>query len=267
MRLSNSISQEPTLQLTVSLALDQGVEEVHEMVKMHENDLTHKKFIRKISNWMVKAHKPKFFSRGLRKEHFLKNNTGLLEKALIMAAKRHKGEYRDSGNPYLAHVISTGFVLARLELHYNIVLAGLLHDSVEDARDKTRILNELYELDPSVAWNVFSVSGPDIVDAVEKDAQLHALIQAASTHDGNIFPKVIKCADAIANLYDLELMNPKDGRTSEERQKLFIGKIENQIIPYAEEIDRQNIFPIRKNHQTFSLKEYIADYIQEKRQE
>lgn len=267
MRLSNSISQEPTLQLTLSLALDQGVEEVHELVKMHEDDLTHNKFLREITNWMTKTNKPKFFSRGLPKEQFLKYNTKLLEKALIMAAKRHKGEYRDSGNPYLAHVISTGFVLARLGLHYNVVLAGILHDSVEDTNDKTRMLNDLYDLDPSVAYNVYSVSGPDIVDAVEKDAHLHALIQKASTTDGNIFPKVIKCADAIANLYDLEFMKAKDGRTSEDRQKLFISKTENQIIPYAEEIDRQNIFPIRKNHDTFSLKEYIADYIHEKRQE
>jgi (p)ppGpp synthase/HD superfamily hydrolase len=267
MKLSNSISQEPTLQLAVSIALDQGVEEVHEMVKSHENDLSDARFIKEITSWMVKANKPKYFYRGLPPDQFLKNNTVLLEKALLMAANRHKGEYRDSGNAYLAHVISTGFVLARLGLHQKVVISGILHDTVEDTHHKTRTLNALYDLDPSVAFNVYSVSGPDIVDAVEKDAQLHARIQAASTNTGSIFPKIIKCADAVANLYDIEFMKAKDGRTSEERQMLFISKIEKQIIPYAQEIDKKNVFPIKKNHKTFSLAEYITDYIREKKQE
>jgi GTP pyrophosphokinase len=267
MRLSNSISQEPTLQLTVSLALDQGVQEVHEMVKLHENDLTDVRFIKEITSWLIKTNKPKYFYRGLPPEQFLKNNKNLLEKAILMAAHRHKGEYRDSGNAYLAHVISTGFLLARLGLHQKVVISGILHDTVEDTKNKTRMLNDLYNLDPSVAFNVYSVSGPDIIDAVEKDLQLNARIQEASKNSGTIYPKLIKCADAIANLYDLEYMKSKDGRSSGERQKLFINKVEKQIIPYAREIDQQDIFPIKKNHEKFSLKEYITDYIREKKQE
>jgi len=266
MKLSNSISQNLSLQLQTSIALDTGLEQVHEMVRQHENNLTEPLFIKEIQNWMLKANLKGFFNRNIPSQDLLREDKDLLGKAITYAAHRHLGEYRESGHPYLSHVLSTGFILARLGLPREVILAGILHDTIEDHSDKTKILNELYDMMPSVAWYVYSVSGPDIVDSVEKDKILHNRIMSYSELAGNIFPKVIKCADSIANLFDVEHMSAKDGRTPGQRQMLFLEKIKNQSLPFADEVDQAMILPLRKGKERFSLKQYVSDFLEEKQQ-
>ncbi len=264
MRLSNNLSQNLSLQLATSLALEQGVEQVHEIVKAHRDKLTDSGFVREIKNHLLKANKKSFFVKNLPDSYFLKNDKPLLERAILYAAHRHRGEYRDSGHPYLAHVLSTGYILARLGFPKEIILSGVLHDTIEDAPDKTRTLNELYTLRPSIAWYVYSVSGPDIKDAVEKDKQLHNRLHAFSDHAQNLFPQAIKVADGIANLFDIQDMQAKDGRTSVERQALFIKKMQTLLLPFARSIDKQQLIPIKKGKDAFILFEFLKDIIEEK---
>jgi hypothetical protein len=266
MRLSNSISQNLSLQLKTSIALDRGIEQVHEMVKLHEDNLTGVAFIKEMKSRLLNSNQKGFFRRNMPPNDLLREDKDLLERALAFAANRHLGEYRESGHPYLSHVLSTGFILARLGLPRQVVLAGILHDTIEDHPDKNKILNQLYELMPSIAWYVYSVSGPDIKDSVEKDKILNNRIKVRSESAGNDFPKIIKCADGIANLYDLEHMTGKDGRTPRQRQMLFIDKIKKQALPFASEIDQAMILPLRKGKETFSLHQYILDFIDEKQQ-
>jgi GTP pyrophosphokinase len=56
----------------------------------------------------------------------------LVEKAYALAARAHAGQVRRSGEPYLVHVIATAYYLARLRLDVTSVVAGLLHDTIED---------------------------------------------------------------------------------------------------------------------------------------
>ncbi len=263
MRLSNNLSQNLSLQLATSLALEQGVEQVHEMVKAHQDNLTHSGFIGEAKNHLLKANKKEFFEKNLPDSHFLKNDKNLLERAILYAAHRHLGEYRESGIPYLAHALSTGFILARLGFSKEIILSGILHDTVEDTPDKTRTLNELYGLMPSIAYYVYSVSGPDIKDSVEKDKQLYNRLHAFSDNAQNLFPQAIKVADGIANLYDIASMQAKDGRTSAERQAMFITKMKTLLLPFASKIDEQNLIPVKKKNEVFSLFEFLKDSIEE----
>lgn len=264
MRLSNNLSQNFSLQLATSLALEQGVEQMHEMVKAHQDNLTHSGFIGEAKNHFLRANKKGFFDKNLPDSHFLKNDKNLLERTISYAARRHRGEYRESGFPYLAHVLSTGFILARLGFPREIILSGILHDTVEDAPDKTKTLNELYALMPSIAYYVYSVSGPDIKDSVEKDKQLHNRLHAFSDNAQSLFPQAIKVADGLANLYDITSMQPKDGRTSAERQALFMAKMKTLLLPYATAIDEKNLIPVKKKKEVFSLFEFLKDSIEEK---
>lgn len=264
MRLSNNQSQNLSLQLSTSLALEQGVEQMHELIKDHQNNLTHTRFIREAKKHLLKANKKGFFVKNLPDSHFLKNDKNLLERIILYAAHRHQGEYRDSGHPYLAHVLSTGFILARLGFPKEVVMAGILHDTIEDALDKNKVLNELYALLPAIAYYTNSLSGPDIRDAVEKDKAMYSRIDSFSLHTNRLFSKAIKCADGIANLYDVELMQAKDGRTADQRQRRFINNIVSNIIPYAMEIDSQKIILIKKRKEVFSLKDYITEMVEEK---
>jgi (p)ppGpp synthase/HD superfamily hydrolase len=56
-----------------------------------------------------------------------------LERALRWAAVCHQGQVRRGGNvPYVAHVLAVALILDRLGFPEDVVVAGLLHDVVED---------------------------------------------------------------------------------------------------------------------------------------
>ena len=56
-----------------------------------------------------------------------------LERALRWAAVRHAGQVRKGGNvPYVEHLMGVALILDRLGFEEDLVIAGLLHDVVED---------------------------------------------------------------------------------------------------------------------------------------
>ena len=55
-----------------------------------------------------------------------------LERAYDIAEKMHSGQMRKSGEPYLIHPIAVVHILAELGMDEDTLIAGLLHDVVED---------------------------------------------------------------------------------------------------------------------------------------
>ncbi len=56
----------------------------------------------------------------------------LLDKAIVFAQKAHTGQKRDSGEPYIIHPVEVAKMLFEMGMDPNTVIAGLLHDVVED---------------------------------------------------------------------------------------------------------------------------------------
>ena len=69
--------------------------------------------------------------RSIRKYH-PSADISLVEKAYHIADEAHKGQVRKSGEPYIIHPLSVAIILADLELDKESIVAGLLHDVVED---------------------------------------------------------------------------------------------------------------------------------------
>src|SRR6516165_311074 len=56
----------------------------------------------------------------------------LIRKAYDFSEQHHKGQVRQSGEPYLAHPLEVAILLAEMRLDATAIAAGLLHDAVED---------------------------------------------------------------------------------------------------------------------------------------
>ncbi|MFD1713625.1 RelA/SpoT family protein [Amnibacterium flavum] len=64
--------------------------------------------------------------------HHPKADLSIIERAYTAAEKAHRGQKRDSGEPYITHPVAVAQILADLGIGPKTVAAALLHDTVED---------------------------------------------------------------------------------------------------------------------------------------
>ena len=60
------------------------------------------------------------------------DDISMIEKAYKIAGEAHKNQFRKSGEPYIIHPLNVAIILADLELDKETIIAGILHDVVED---------------------------------------------------------------------------------------------------------------------------------------
>jgi len=60
------------------------------------------------------------------------DDVSMIEKAYQTAKEAHKNQFRKSGEPYIIHPLNVAIILADLRLDKETIIAGLLHDVVED---------------------------------------------------------------------------------------------------------------------------------------
>ena len=60
------------------------------------------------------------------------DDISMVEKAYRLAYDAHKEQKRKSGEPYIIHPLWVGIILAQLEMDKETIVAGILHDVVED---------------------------------------------------------------------------------------------------------------------------------------
>lgn len=68
----------------------------------------------------------------------------LLKKAYEFTDKAHKGQVRQSGEPYIFHPLEVGGILATMKLDIITIVTGLLHDALEDTSAKIEDLKGLF---------------------------------------------------------------------------------------------------------------------------
>lgn len=187
------------------------------------------------------------------KKYHPSDNLTMVEKAYRLARDAHKDQKRKSGEPYIIHPLCVAIILADLELDKESIVAGILHDVVEDT-----VLTE-EELAAGFGKEVAL-----LVDGVTKLTQLSWSADKVETQAENLKKMflamakdirviLIKLADRLHNMRTLQYMKP-------EKQK---EKARETIEIYAPLADRLGISKIKIELDDLALKYLEPDVYKE----
>ena len=196
----------------------------------------------------------------------------LIRKAYRVASDAHKGQARKSGEPYIIHPLYVSIILADLELDKETIVAGLLHDVVEDTVMTDEEICE--EFGEEVAHLVDGVTKLDKLnfhgehgnydkdtEKLERQAENLRKMFLAMARDIRVI--LIKLADRLHNMRTLQHMRPEKQQEiaretldiySPIAQRLGISKIKVELddlsLKYLEPeayYDLVNIIAVRKS--------------------
>lgn len=184
----------------------------------------------------------------------------MIEKAYRIASEAHKGQLRKSGEPYIIHPLCVAIILADLELDKETIVAGLLHDAVEDTVMTTEeIVGEFGE---EVALLVDGVTKLGQLsyskDKLEIQAENLRKMFLAMAKDIRVI--LIKLADRLHNMRTLQYMKPEKQKEKAREtmdiyapvaQRLGISKVKNELDDLSLKYLEPEVY--------YELKEQISD--------
>jgi GTP diphosphokinase / guanosine-3',5'-bis(diphosphate) 3'-diphosphatase len=144
-----------------------------------------------------------------------------LNRAYVYATLKHGQQLRHSGDPYYAHPVAVAGLLTELKMDQATVIAGLLHDVVEDTATPVQEIREL-----------FGDAVAELVDGVTKlpklqgdgprqqQAENFQKFILATTRDIRVL--IVKLADRLHNMRTIEYMPKPESRQRVARETLDI---------------------------------------------
>ena len=131
-------------------------------------------------------------------------NREKIEAAYEYANELHKGQKRQSGEPYITHPVAVAEIVAGLGLDTDSICAALLHDTVEDCADKTSLAVITEKFGQSVAMLVDGLTKIKQIDVEDKEEanieNIRKMLLAMSKDIRVIF---IKLCDRLHNMRTL----------------------------------------------------------------
>src|SRR6516165_2011577 len=132
----------------------------------------------------------------------------LVKTAYDYSMKHHAGQSRASGEPYLVHPLEVAIVLAEMKMDPIAIVAGLLHDSVEDTSVTIGdIRQEFGEQVAHIVEGVTKISKIDFATREEQQAENLRKMMLAMVDDIRVV--LIKLADRLHNMRTLEHLPPE----------------------------------------------------------
>jgi GTP pyrophosphokinase len=165
------------------------------------------------------------------------SDTELLRRAYEFAAEQHRGQLRQSGDPYLSHPLEVAHTLADMRLDVTALCAALLHDVVEDTKIPIEQIRERFGEEVSrLVAGVTKISRLGLRAPEARQAENVRKVLLAMVDDVRVV--LVKLADRVHNMRTLRYLPPeKQQRIARETldiyapvaHRLGMGLIRNEL--------------------------------------
>ncbi len=202
-------------------------------------------------------------------------NHSVIYQALQIAYISHKKQFRKSGEPFIIHPIEVTILLSSLQMDVDTLIAGLLHDTVEDTdltfnqieslfgttvrnivegeTKVSKLPSKLYSTrsTTTTTTNNESSSSTTIINSEDEQAENLRQMFIAMTNDYRII--IVKLADRLHNMRTLEHMKPaKQQKISKETLEIFAPLAHRMGIwnfkSELEDLSFYYLFPLEYKH-------------------
>jgi GTP pyrophosphokinase len=148
-------------------------------------------------------------------------DTTLIQRAYLYASRKHEGQERRSGEPYMVHPMRVASIVSEMGLDAASICAALLHDTIEDT-DSTR--DEVATLFGNDVANLVDaltkLSRVNFTRREERHAESFRKMLIATAQDIRVL--LLKLADRLHNMQTLEHLEPdRQQRIAQETRDIY----------------------------------------------
>jgi len=155
------------------------------------------------------------------------DNLTMVKEAYALAKEAHEGQLRKSGEPYIIHPLEVAYILADLEVDIESIVAGILHDVVEDTHYTIEDIERLFNKEVALLVDGVTKLGKIQFSSQNKQLQKEE-IQAENYRKmflamaQDIRVVLIKLADRLHNMQTLKYMTiEKQKEKAEETLNIY----------------------------------------------
>ena len=149
------------------------------------------------------------------------SDTSLLRKAYYFSHEAHCSQKRVEGTPYIDHPLSVALILSDMRMDTTTIIAGLLHDTVEDTETNLNDIEEIFGKEVAFLVGALTkLSKMQFRTKEEAQAENFRKMFLAMAEDIRVI--LIKFADRLHNMRTLQyLPKPKQRRIAKETLEIY----------------------------------------------
>ena len=170
-------------------------------------------------------------------------------KAYEFAEQCHKGQLRQSGEPYITHPLAVAIILADMRLDHEGLMAALLHDVLEDTHiNKKELAGHFGKTVAELVDGVSKLSEIEFTSKAERQAESFQKMTLAMSKDIRVL--LIKLADRLHNMRTIHGLSPgKRRRIARETLDIYAPIAQrlgiNNLRLEFEELGFSSMYPVR----------------------
>ena len=186
-------------------------------------------------------------------------------RAYAFAKYAHEGDYRASGDPFIEHPKEVARILARLGVDIPSIVAGLLHDTVEDSHGKVTLKMIKEDFGEEIArivdgvTKVSRINAPvEMGKAKEKLETIQKMLFAMAEDMRVIF---VKLADRLHNMRTIDFVKDEEKKKYKAKETLEIyAPIAHKLGIHTIKAELEDLaFKVLHRDEYYKLKDLIAE--------